>query len=95
MKADSEPSKTATQLIADGMNKIAQAISRARLPIWTIAGVYALAIFVGVLMVHGGNSLALDFRDKLVGQAAKRDPAPWKTIVATISARHWRILPAI
>ncbi len=57
------------------MNKIAQAISRARLPIWTIAGVYALAIFVGVLMVHGGNSLALDFRDKLVGQAAKRDPA--------------------
>ena len=63
------------QRIAHEMSKIAQAIYRARLPILTIAGVYAVAIFVGLLMVHGGNSLALDYRDKLVGDAAKRDPA--------------------
>jgi uncharacterized membrane protein SpoIIM required for sporulation len=63
------------QRIAHEMFKITQAICRARLPILTIAGVYALAIFVGVLMVHGGNSFALGYRDKLVGDAAKHDPA--------------------
>ena len=55
--------------------QVAQAISRARLPILTTAGVYAVAVFVGLLMVHSGNSLALGYRDKLVGEAAKHDPA--------------------
>jgi hypothetical protein len=55
--------------------KIAQAISRARLPILTIAAVYAMAIFVGALMVHNGNSFALDRRDKLVADAGRSDPA--------------------
>ena len=52
-----------------------RAVLRARLPILTVEGVYAASILVGIAMVHGGSSPALHYRDKLVGDAAKHDPA--------------------
>lgn len=50
-------------------------MSRARIPVSSVAGVYAASILVGIVMVHGGSPHALDYRDKLVGDAARHDPA--------------------
>lgn len=55
--------------------KMVQPISRARFPILTIGGVYVVSILVGIIMVHSGNPFALNYRDKLVSDAAQRDPA--------------------
>ena len=50
---------------------ILRAIRRARVGILTIAATYAISIAVGIIMVHAGNSFALDYGNRLVGQAQK------------------------
>jgi uncharacterized membrane protein SpoIIM required for sporulation len=52
-----------------------RAVYRARLPILIAAFAYVVSISVGAFMVHEGNSFALNYRDKLVGDAAQHDPA--------------------
>ncbi len=54
---------------------LAGALKRARFAILTIAFTYALAILTGLAMVHGGNRFALDYRDKIVGNAGRQDAA--------------------
>jgi len=54
--------------------RIRRAISRARLPILSVAGAYGLSILVGIIMVHFGTPFALEYRDKIVGVAAAQDP---------------------
>ena len=61
--------------IADAAIKSFRAISRARTWIVTIAGTYAISILVGIIMVHSGSSFAINYRDQLVGDAGKQDPA--------------------
>ncbi len=51
--------------------RIGRALLHARFGIWTIALTYGLSVFSGFLMVHSGNRFALDFRDKLVGEAQR------------------------
>jgi len=51
------------------------AVSRARLPILTIGLTYAVFIVLGMVMVHGGNTFALAYRDQLVSQSVQHDPA--------------------
>jgi hypothetical protein len=50
------------------------ALRRARLSIIAIAMMHAIALIVGMLMVHVGNSYALTYRDKLVSKATATDP---------------------
>lgn len=54
---------------------IRRAIRRARTQIIVVAIVYILSILTGYVMVHQGNKFALDYRDKIVGQAQSNDPA--------------------
>jgi hypothetical protein len=49
------------------------ALARARAPILWIGATYLLSVTVGAGMVHAHNSLALRFRDKLVGDAQQTD----------------------
>lgn len=51
-----------------------RALHRARFPIIAIALVHALAVAVGVVMVHASNLFALSYRDRLVAQAHATDP---------------------
>ena len=44
------------------------AIRRSRIPILTIALAHLTGVLIGILMVHGGVSLALDTRDSIVGR---------------------------
>lgn len=57
------------------IDKAARAILRARFSILSVAGVYLVSILVGIVMVHSGSPLALRYRDKIVDDAAKHDPA--------------------
>jgi hypothetical protein len=57
------------------VTNVFRAVSRARVPILTIAAAYAISISVGIIMVQSGSTFALNYRDKLVGDAVKRDPA--------------------
>ena len=43
----------------------------ARFGIWTVALTYGLSVSTGLLLVHAGNRFALDFRDKLIGNAQR------------------------
>ena len=52
-----------------------RAVSRARLPIITIAATYLLTVIVGIGMAHAGNEFALSYRDNLVANAHRSDPA--------------------
>lgn len=45
------------------------ALRRARIPILIIALTYAVSLFIGMVMVHAGNTFALAIRDNLVAQA--------------------------
>lgn len=54
---------------------IGRAVFRARIPILTIAAVYAASLLAGMIMVHAGNTFALGYRDKLVGTAVREDAA--------------------
>ena len=51
------------------------ALFRARFPILAVVVAYLVSILAGAVMVHGGNSFALNYRDKLVGDAVKHDRA--------------------
>jgi len=55
--------------IPDFIDTVGRAISRARWSIITIAATYAVSILVGIVMVHTGNSYALNRRDQIVNQA--------------------------
>ncbi|MGZ7064779.1 MAG: hypothetical protein ACXVI6_00335, partial [Candidatus Aminicenantales bacterium] len=57
------------------MSNIFRALRRARYEILTIGLVYLLTVLAGAAMVHGGSSLALNSRDKLVAKALGKDPA--------------------
>jgi len=50
------------------------ALTRARLPILSIAFTYLLSVAAGILMVHSGNRFALNYRDKLVSGANATSP---------------------
>src|SRR6266511_5853095 len=51
------------------------AVSRSRLPILTIGLTYAVFILLGIVMVHAGNTFALTYRDQLVSEAVRHNPA--------------------
>ena len=55
------------------MKQIISALSRARIPIVTVALTYALSLIAGILMATSGNTFALYYRDQLVGDAVKND----------------------
>jgi hypothetical protein len=48
---------------------IVRALSRARVPILTIALTYAVSVVIGIVMVNAGNAFALQYRDQLVSGA--------------------------
>jgi hypothetical protein len=48
---------------------VARAFSRARVPILTIGLTYAVSVAVGMIMVHAGNTFALNTRDQIVSGA--------------------------
>ena len=52
-----------------------RAVSRARLPILSIALTYAMFIVLGIVLVHVGSVSALAYRDKIVGDAHRDNPA--------------------
>lgn len=54
---------------------VVQALGRARGPILAMGLVYVASVTVGAVMVHGGSSFALHFRDRLVERAHAADPA--------------------
>lgn len=55
--------------------RIGHAFGRTRFGIGTIGLTYVLSVLVGMGLVHGGNTFALGYRDKLVGKAL-RDSLP-------------------
>jgi hypothetical protein len=59
----------------NGWRLVTRAVYRARLAILSIAGVNALGVLIGALMVHSGNEFALSYGDKLVARAQKKDAA--------------------
>ena len=48
---------------------VIRALTRARVPILTIALTYALSVVVGMIMVHMGNDFAITYRDNIVANA--------------------------
>jgi hypothetical protein len=40
-----------------------------------VAGTYIISILIGMMMGHTGNRLALTYRDQIVNQAVKQNPA--------------------
>ena len=56
------------------MERMRRALRNARFGIWTIALAYALGVGAGMTMVHAGNRYAIDYRDRLVGQAVRESP---------------------
>jgi hypothetical protein len=54
---------------------VRRAIERARYPIITVVATYCGSILIGIVMVHAGNAFALNYRDRLVDQAARHNPA--------------------
>jgi hypothetical protein len=48
---------------------VARALSRARVPILTVALTYVLFLIIGAALVHSGNKSAIGFRDKLVSKS--------------------------
>jgi hypothetical protein len=57
------------------MLDVGRAIKRARYSIITVAAAYCISILIGIVMVHDGNAFALNYRDRLVNQAAHQNPA--------------------
>lgn len=51
------------------ISDILRALTRARIPILTVALTYVVAVIVGIVMVHTGNRFALDTGDAIVKQA--------------------------
>jgi len=57
------------------LDLIYSAVKRCKLYVLTIFLTYCISCFIGIIMVHNGNALALSYRDKIVGQAIKTDKA--------------------
>src|SRR5665647_508303 len=57
------------------IGSIRRAIYRARFEIISVGLIYIASVIVGAIMVHGGNKFALAYRDKIVANAHKNDPA--------------------
>lgn len=57
------------------MQAIWRALVRSRVPIVSLALVHFLFVLIGAAMVHTGNQFALSYRDNLVANANKNDPA--------------------
>jgi len=53
----------------DAASGLARALSRARLPILTVALCYLVSVITGAVMAHTGSPYALSMRDQIVGQA--------------------------
>jgi hypothetical protein len=53
------------------LERVLQAVKHASFGIRTIALTYGLSALGGLVMVHSGNRMALDFRDNLVGKAQR------------------------
>jgi len=62
-------------IITTWLRRVVRAIRRAQLPTIMVAATYCASIFIGILGVHTGNTFALDYRDRLVKQAVKQNPA--------------------
>jgi len=45
------------------------ALSRAKIPILTVAATYFVSVVIGIVMVHSGNQFALSYRDNLASKA--------------------------
>ena len=54
---------------------VLRAVARARRAILTIALTYVVSVIVGMIMVHGGNQVALDYVTTQVATANATDPA--------------------
>ncbi len=66
---------TPSTVLTTMLRAVKRAIIRARWSILTIAGTYGLSVLIGIVMAHTGNAFALDYRDQLVGNAVRQDPA--------------------
>src|SRR5512132_2571692 len=62
------------QFMKRSMPKIVQPISRGRIPILSVGGVYLISILLGIMMVHSGNPFALQARDNVVSNATQHSP---------------------
>lgn len=51
------------------------ALTQCRIYVLTIFITYCISCFVGIIMVHNGNSFAISYRDKTVGKALTTDKA--------------------
>ncbi len=51
------------------IQKVGRAFFRARIPILTVALTYAVSVAVGMILVHTGNTFALNQRDQIVSGA--------------------------
>jgi hypothetical protein len=56
-------------------NLVVRALRRTRTATLTLGVVNALAVLVGIIMVHCGSGFALSYGDKLVAKAQKQDAA--------------------
>jgi hypothetical protein len=54
--------------------QIRRALHRARFAILTMSAANLIGLFAGMIMVHSGNRFALDYRDRIVGQASDTSP---------------------
>ena len=70
------------------------ALRRARRAIVTIGLTYALAVIVGMAMVHAGNGFALRFGDRLVGEATVSSPILQAMQRGSRTKAHCRTSPA-
>jgi len=61
------------ETVAQKIKDISRAVYRARFAIVTVASVYLVSVLAGIIMVHYGNTFALNYRDQLVGNAVKND----------------------
>jgi hypothetical protein len=72
------------------LTPLRSALQPARWGIPIIAMIHAVSLGVGALMVHSGNSFALDCRDSIVDRAHRIDPAAR----ADDAGAHWRAAAA-
>jgi hypothetical protein len=58
-------------MLREFLDRVREALRRARFGIATVALTYAISVLAGGALVHGGNRFALGYRDRLVGRAWK------------------------
>ena len=60
---------------ANSRSLVVRALRRTRTATLYLGAVNALAVLVGIIMVHSGSTFALDYGDRLVAKAQKQDAA--------------------